>query len=169
MKILSSCKSISCVFLMIRILMCLFFFIFQDRVSLVLLSWNSLCRPGWPQTQRSSCLCLSSTGIKGIYHHCPVAFFFFFFSILFLVKEQMSSLIFWKLEWKLGCKLETPWSWWYVIFFCALKSLFLHIRSASSDMLSTNFRCSNIKAVSVSVLSLWRDTRNKATFIKGSI
>ena len=22
------------------------------------LSWNSLCRPGWPQTQKSTCLCL---------------------------------------------------------------------------------------------------------------
>jgi hypothetical protein len=24
------------------------------------LSWNSLCRPGWPRTQRSTCLCLPS-------------------------------------------------------------------------------------------------------------
>jgi hypothetical protein len=29
------------------------------------LSWNSLCRPGWPQTQKSTCLCLPSAGIKG--------------------------------------------------------------------------------------------------------
>jgi hypothetical protein len=35
------------------------------------LSWNSLCRPGWPQTQKSSCLCLPSAGIKGVRHHCP--------------------------------------------------------------------------------------------------
>jgi hypothetical protein len=33
------------------------------------LSWNSLCRPGWPRTQKSSCLCLSSAGIKGVRHH----------------------------------------------------------------------------------------------------
>jgi hypothetical protein len=37
------------------------------------LSWNSLCRPGWPRTQKSACLCLclSSAGIKGVCHHCP--------------------------------------------------------------------------------------------------
>jgi hypothetical protein len=33
------------------------------------LSWNSLCRPGWPRTQRSACLCLPSAGIKGMCHH----------------------------------------------------------------------------------------------------
>jgi hypothetical protein len=33
------------------------------------LSWNSLCRPGWPRTQRSACLCLPSPGIKGVRHH----------------------------------------------------------------------------------------------------
>jgi hypothetical protein len=33
------------------------------------LSWNSLCRPGWPPTQKSTCLCLSSAGIKGVCHH----------------------------------------------------------------------------------------------------
>ena len=27
-----------------------------------------LCRPGWPQTQRSTCLCLLSAGIKGMCH-----------------------------------------------------------------------------------------------------
>jgi hypothetical protein len=36
-----------------------------------LLSWNSLCRPGWPQTQKSACLCLPSAGNKGVHHHCP--------------------------------------------------------------------------------------------------
>jgi hypothetical protein len=34
------------------------------------LSWNSLCRPGWPRTQKSACLCLPSVGIKGMCHHC---------------------------------------------------------------------------------------------------
>jgi hypothetical protein len=33
------------------------------------LSWNSLCRPGWPRTQKSACLCLPSAGIKGVRHH----------------------------------------------------------------------------------------------------
>ena len=31
----------------------------------------SLCRPGWPRTQKSACLCLPSAGIKDICHHCP--------------------------------------------------------------------------------------------------
>ena len=33
------------------------------------MSWNSLCRPGWPRTQKSACLCLLSAGIKGVRHH----------------------------------------------------------------------------------------------------
>jgi hypothetical protein len=28
------------------------------------LSWNSLCRPGWPRTSKSACLCLASAGLK---------------------------------------------------------------------------------------------------------
>jgi hypothetical protein len=34
------------------------------------LSWNSLCRPGWPRTQKSACPCLPIAGIKGLCHHC---------------------------------------------------------------------------------------------------
>jgi hypothetical protein len=36
------------------------------------LSWNSLCKPGWPRTQKSACLCLCLPGarIKGVRHHC---------------------------------------------------------------------------------------------------
>jgi hypothetical protein len=35
------------------------------------LSWNSLCRPCWPRTQRFACLCLPSTGIKGVLAPAP--------------------------------------------------------------------------------------------------
>jgi hypothetical protein len=49
------------------------------------LSWNSLCRPGWPGTQKSACLCLPSAGIKGVRHHHPAFFFFFFFFFFFLL------------------------------------------------------------------------------------
>jgi hypothetical protein len=45
-----------------------FFGCFRNRVSL---SWNSLCRPGWAQTQKSACLCLLSAGIKGVRHQHP--------------------------------------------------------------------------------------------------
>jgi len=37
------------------------------------LSWNSLCRPGWPQTQRSACLCLLNAEIKGMCYHHPAS------------------------------------------------------------------------------------------------
>jgi hypothetical protein len=40
------------------------------------LSWNSLCRPGWPRTQKSTCLCLPSAGIKGVRHHARLFCFF---------------------------------------------------------------------------------------------
>jgi hypothetical protein len=53
----------------------LFFFLFSfSRQGFSVkhwLSWNSVCRPGWPQTQKSACLCLLSAGIKGVCHHCP--------------------------------------------------------------------------------------------------
>jgi hypothetical protein len=39
-------------------------------LCVALMSWNSLCRPGWPQTLRSACLCLLGAGIKGMRHHC---------------------------------------------------------------------------------------------------
>jgi hypothetical protein len=50
---------------------CFLFLFFWDRVSLYSpwLFWNSLCRPGWPWTQKSVCLCLPSAGIKGVRHH----------------------------------------------------------------------------------------------------
>jgi hypothetical protein len=47
----------------------IFFLIFLSETGFPWLSWNSLCRPGWPQTQKSACLCLSSAGIKGVRHH----------------------------------------------------------------------------------------------------
>ena len=47
----------------------LYCFVFTQTVSLLCwLSFNSLCRPGWPRTQRSPCHCLLSAGIKGV--HC---------------------------------------------------------------------------------------------------
>jgi hypothetical protein len=41
------------------------------------LSWNSLCRPGWPRTQKSACLCIPSAGIKGVQYHCLAGWFCF--------------------------------------------------------------------------------------------
>jgi hypothetical protein len=52
----------------IKISFCLF--VCFSRQAFSWLSWNSLCRPGWPQTQKSTCLCFPSAGIKGVSHHC---------------------------------------------------------------------------------------------------
>jgi hypothetical protein len=49
----------------IKILIFFFFFFFLRQGFSVYpwLSWDSLCRPDWPQTQKSSCLCLPCAGI----------------------------------------------------------------------------------------------------------
>ena len=50
-----------------------FFLFFSDRVPLYspsCLGTHSVCRPGWPQTQKFSCICLPSAGITGMCHHC---------------------------------------------------------------------------------------------------
>jgi hypothetical protein len=47
------------------------------------LSWNSLCRPGWPPTQKSACLCLPNAGIKGVRHHRPALCFLCMLRLLF--------------------------------------------------------------------------------------
>jgi hypothetical protein len=45
---------------------------FQDRVSLCSPGCpGTHSRPDWPRTQKSSCLCLPSAGIKGMHHQCP--------------------------------------------------------------------------------------------------
>ena len=58
------------------------------------LSWNSVCRPGWPRTQRSACLCLPSAGIKGMRHHARLGIDFFkeCFLLLLLLFGLMEEL-----------------------------------------------------------------------------
>jgi len=46
--------------------------------------WNSLCRPGWPWTQRPACLCFLSAAIKGLAHHFCLLFIFYVSSYLIL-------------------------------------------------------------------------------------
>jgi hypothetical protein len=43
-------------------------------LCIALASWNSLCRPGWPPTQKSAYLCLPSAGIKGVRHHTQLRY-----------------------------------------------------------------------------------------------
>jgi hypothetical protein len=55
---------------------CLFVcFVFSPRQGSSVqpwLSWNSGCRPGCHQTQRLTCLCLLSAGIKDMHRYCTV-------------------------------------------------------------------------------------------------
>jgi hypothetical protein len=68
-----------CVFVFVFVFVCFLFF-FRDRVSLCSSGCpgtNSLCRPGWPQTQKSAYLCLQSARIKGVNHHHLAVFSYF--------------------------------------------------------------------------------------------
>ena len=42
------------------------FFLRQGFSAYPWLSWNLICTTAWPRTQRSTCLCLPSAGIKGV-------------------------------------------------------------------------------------------------------
>jgi hypothetical protein len=46
-----------------------FVFVFETGFLCVALAVLELCRPGWPRTRKSACLCLPSAGIKGVCHH----------------------------------------------------------------------------------------------------
>lgn len=50
------------------------FLVFKIVFLWVALDVLELCKPGWPRTQRSDCLCCLSVRIKGVYRH--LAFFF---------------------------------------------------------------------------------------------
>jgi hypothetical protein len=72
------------------VLFCFVLF-FQDRFSLYSpgCSGTHFSRPGWPRTQKSTCLCAPppSAGIKGVHHYHPASspFFFCLFVFKFLL------------------------------------------------------------------------------------
>jgi hypothetical protein len=71
----------------------LVFGFFGDTVSLYSLGCpgtNSLCRPGWPRTQKSACLCLPSAGIKGVRHHAQLRGHLCYSYTLFIFIEAVS-------------------------------------------------------------------------------
>jgi hypothetical protein len=83
------------------------------------LSWNSLCRPGWPRTQKSACLCLPSARIIGMCHHC-LAFLPFLknlFCYVCTLSLSLDTLLegigdahyrwLWATMWLLGIELRT--------------------------------------------------------------
>jgi hypothetical protein len=55
---------------------------------IALLYWNSLCRPGWPRTQKSAYPCLPSAGIKGVCHHCLATFSLSYGSSSLIVRSE---------------------------------------------------------------------------------
>jgi hypothetical protein len=55
---------------------CSVWFFETGFLCIALALWDSLCRPGWPRTQKSACLCLPSAGIKGVRHHAQPLFSF---------------------------------------------------------------------------------------------
>jgi hypothetical protein len=77
------------------------------------LSWNSICRPGWPPTQKSACLCLPSAGNKGVCHNAQLHPFVSapnfvsvttFMGILFPILRRN--------------EVSTHWSSHFLIFWC---------------------------------------------------
>jgi hypothetical protein len=47
-----------------------FWFLKSGFLCVALAVWNLRCRLwGWPQTQKSTCFCILSAGIKGVHHH----------------------------------------------------------------------------------------------------
>ena len=62
------------------------------------LSWNLICRPGWPQTQRDpSCLCLLSFGIIGVHLHPALGFVFLLRFLSQFSGLERHSILFWTL------------------------------------------------------------------------
>ena len=67
---------------------CLFF---ETGFLCVAMAVLELCRPGWPQTQKSACLCLTSAWTKGVRYHCPVCLFVCLFFIELIVSGLMTT------------------------------------------------------------------------------
>jgi hypothetical protein len=107
-KTISSAGPPFFLFFVCFLFVCLFVcFVFWDRVSLC----SSGCPgthsgPGWPQTQRSTCLCLASAGIKGMHHHC-LASSFFHVSLFAIANARTANL----------------WDFWRLPFLCLLSHL----------------------------------------------
>jgi hypothetical protein len=62
---------------MLLFFVCFIYLYFETGfLCIAWLSRNSLCRPGWPRTQKYTCLSLPSAGIKGVRrHHLAVDIF----------------------------------------------------------------------------------------------
>jgi hypothetical protein len=63
------------VVVVVVLFVCVFVFVIETGFLCVALAVLELCGPGWPGTQKSTCLCLPSAGIKGVCHHHPACKF----------------------------------------------------------------------------------------------
>ena len=100
-----------CVFCFLFLFVCLFsylcvwsdFWIFSRQEFSICpwLSWNSLCRPCWPCTQKSAYVCVPSAGIKAVHHQHPAniaifseIFLMFFFTDLCKIFQMVCPFFF---------------------------------------------------------------------------
>jgi hypothetical protein len=90
------------VFLSLLLSVVLFIF-FETGFSVQFwLSWNSLHRPGWPRTQRSTCLCLPSAGDQ----MCKIMGTFFIQTIMLMTNVLLIMCVFLRLV--LLCSPDCP-------------------------------------------------------------
>ena len=82
----------ACLFFLFFVFVCFFCFSRQCFSVQPWLSWNSLCRPSWPPTQKSACFCLLSAGIKGVCHHTQL--FFLFLKMKIFLKSCYSYIFY---------------------------------------------------------------------------
>ena len=63
----------------LKAILCIYVFIysFETGFLCVALAVLALCRPGWPRTQKSTCLCIPSAGIRGVCHHAWLVTYIF--------------------------------------------------------------------------------------------
>ena len=64
------------VVMLLRFYLFIYLFIYKTGFLCIARVILELCRPGWPWTHKSACLCLPSAGTKGLRHHCPAIIFF---------------------------------------------------------------------------------------------
>jgi hypothetical protein len=61
------------------------------------MSWNSVCTPGWPQTQRSPCLCLPSAVVKGVWYLPLPCFVCVQYIYIYIYSPQLCHFWMWTL------------------------------------------------------------------------
>ena len=88
---------ISSVFFVWLVFFCFVLFCFS-RWGFSVQPWlfcNSLCRPDLPRTQKFTCLCLPSAGIKDMHHHWLTQVYFIIGYLLIIVCSKLENMEHW--------------------------------------------------------------------------